>query len=59
LFGSGGGGFCVCGGMLMLLFTVGGGSATMKMISNTSMMSMNGVTLMSEFWAGALFPLTP
>jgi len=45
--------------MLMLLFTVGGGRATMKMISNTSMMSMNGVTLMSEFCWGALFPVAP
>src|SRR5271154_2983040 len=48
LFGSGGGGVSGVGGMLMSVFTVGGGRATMKMISNTSMMSMNGVTLMSE-----------
>src|SRR5579859_4966512 len=59
LFGSGGGGFSGVGGMLMSVFTVGGGKATMKMISNTSMMSMNGVTLMSEFWLGALFPVAP
>src|ERR1700738_4010016 len=59
LLGLGGGGVWDCGGILMLWFTVGGGKATMKMISSTSRISMNGVTFISEFCAGSLLPDAP
>ncbi|MNS81060.1 hypothetical protein D3C72_1147610 [compost metagenome] len=46
----------VAGGRSSLIDTVARGAATMKMISSTSMMSTNGVTLMSAFCSIVLPP---
>ncbi len=49
----------VAGGRSRRIETVAIGAATMKMISRTSMMSTNGVTLMSAFCSMVLPPWPP